>query len=88
MIFWLVPVAISVVFLAWFLLRALRQYDQESVGAALDRISEMEKSLETIQERLIVLETIESDLIINDENSKEIADSAESLSLGRRPLIE
>ena len=88
MIFWLIPVAISVVFLAWFLIKVLKQYDSESIGVLFERLTATEDRLETLQERLETLEAIESDRIIDLQKSKEMPDSAESLSSGRKHLIE
>ena len=88
MIFWLIPIGFAVVFLAWFLMNVLKQYDAKSIEAAFNSISEVEKKLDTLQERIEILEAIEAEVILDVQKSKEMPDSAESLSSGRKPLIE
>ena len=88
MIFWLIPVVIGFVFLSWFLIRLLKQYDTNALSAAFERISALERRLDGFQERLETIEAIESDAILDAGESKEMPDSAESLSSGRKPLIE
>jgi hypothetical protein len=88
MIFWLIPVVIGVVFLSWFLVRLLKQYDMDALSAAFERISTLKRRLDGLQERLETIEAIESDAILDAGEGKEMSDSAESLSSGRKPLIE
>jgi len=88
MMFWLIPVAVTILFLSWFLIRILGQYERESTAAAFEKIEQIEEKLENVEERLITLEAIESEVILDSEKGKEMPDSAESLNSGRKPLIE
>ena len=85
MYFWILPVLIAGGFLAWVLLKALRQYEREGALAALDRLSELENRINGLQDRLENLETIESDTLLEADTGIEMPDSADSLSLKARP---
>ncbi|MCZ6704639.1 MAG: hypothetical protein O6942_01935 [Bacteroidetes bacterium] len=85
MYFWILPVLIAGGFLAWVLLKALRQYEREGALAALERISELENRINGLQDRLENLETIESDTLLEADTGIEMPDSADSLSLKSRP---
>ncbi len=87
MFFW-IPVLIAVGILSWILIRALKQYENENALAALNKVSVLEDRLNILQERLETLEAIESNSLLEVERGKEMADSAESLSLGREPISE
>ncbi|MCH8124148.1 MAG: hypothetical protein IH853_13630 [Bacteroidetes bacterium] len=85
MYFWILPVLIAGGFLAWVLLKALKQYEREGALAALERLSELEKRMNGLQDRLEHLETIESDTLLDIDTGIEMPDSADSLSLKARP---
>lgn len=85
MYFWIFPVLIAVGFLAWVLLKALKQYETEGSLAALEGVSELEDRLNSLQERLETLESIESDVLLDATRSIEMPASADSLSLKARP---
>ncbi len=87
MFFW-IPVLIAVGILSWILIRALKQYENENALAALNKVSVLEDRLNILQERLETLEAIESNSLLEVERGKEMAESAESLSLGRKPISE
>ena len=85
MYFWVFPVLIAIGFLAWVLLKALKQYEREGSVAALERVQEVENRLNNLQERLETLESIESDVLLDTDSGIEMPDSADSLSLKARP---
>ena len=82
---WILPVLIAGGFLAWVLLKALRQYEREGALAALERLSEVENRINGLQDRLENLETIESDTQLEADTGIEMPDSADSISLKARP---
>ena len=88
MFFWIFPVALALGILVWILLRALKQYENESAAAALQQVSDLENRFEILQERVKALELIESDSILDIETGIEKPDSVDSLSLGRNPISE
>lgn len=88
MIFWIIPVLFALAFLSWILIRALKQYENENAAAALAGVQKLEEQLLEIEERLKTLEAIESDLILDAEKGKEMPDSAEYISSGRKPVSE
>lgn len=88
MFFWMIPLLVTVGILSWILIRALKQYENENAAAAHAKVSVLEDRLNNLQERLETLETIESNSLLDAERGKEMLDSAESLSLGRKPISE
>ncbi len=88
MFFWIIPVLVAAGILSWILIRALKQYENESAAAAHKKVSVLEDRLNNLQERLETLEAIESYSLLDAESGKEIPDSVESLSLGRKPISE
>ncbi len=87
MLFW-IPVLVALGILSWILIRALKQYENENAAAALKKVSVLEDRLNNVQERLETLEAIESNSLLDPDRGKEMAESAESLSLGRKPISE
>ncbi|GMQ82462.1 MAG: hypothetical protein BMS9Abin05_1915 [Rhodothermia bacterium] len=85
MMYFGVFLVLIVAFLAWVALKALKQYDGERTVASLERVSELEKRLNSLQQRLETLESIESDVLLELDSSIEMPDSADSLSLKARP---